>query len=100
MLLFQDLATCMYGLHEHMRFSSGDDDKLQDHSDMTDFRDHHATDVNACLANLTLVFPDIVRSHIGAAASAAVSACNNRSMNTANRVVLLRRLSLIVEHGM
>lgn len=97
--MLQDLTICMFGLYEHMQVAGDEDDKLQEHSNMSDFKDHHATHINNCLTSLTHVFPDSVRSHIAAAANAAVTACNNRSMKTTDRVILLRRLSLIVEHG-
>lgn len=97
--VLEDLAMCLFGLHEHMKTSSGAEDCLQNHAGIEEFREEHGPQVSTCLTNFSQLFPHIIRSHIASVSMEALRACNDKPMNAANGVVLLRRLSLILEHG-
>ncbi|GMH33169.1 hypothetical protein BSKO_01003 [Bryopsis sp. KO-2023] len=95
----KDLATCLFGLYEHMQVSSGEEDNFIIHFDMVDFREKYNAQVAGCLTNLAQIYPATIRSHITSIAKGTLAACNSREGSPENRVALMRRLSYVLEHA-
>ncbi|GMH32916.1 hypothetical protein BSKO_00750 [Bryopsis sp. KO-2023] len=93
----KDLALCLFGLHEHMRITSGKDDNLQAYSTIDEFREKHIGDLSMCLSNLANIYLKSVENFIKPVVGSAIKVCNDKAANPGHRVLYMKKVALMLD---